>query len=150
VTSEIKAQLSEAVKSAMKQGRKREVGALRLILAAIKQHEVDSRSEMDDVQALAILNKLAKQRRESISQFAAAGRDDLVAQEQFELDLLGSYMPAAMSDSDIDSAIQSAISTVAATSPQDMGKVMGHLKKALQGRADMGVVSAKVKAVLSA
>jgi len=149
VTSDIKRRLSEATKDALKQGRKQEVGALRLILAAIKQYEVDSRSTVDDKQTLAILGKLAKQRRESISQFEAAGRDDLVAQEQFELGLLESYLPAAMDDAEVTAAIRDAIASVGAKSPQDMGKVMGVLKSALQGRADMGTVSAKVKAALS-
>jgi hypothetical protein len=146
---ELKIQLADAVKSGLKQGNKQEVGALRLMLAAIKQHEVDSREEMDDETALAILGKLAKQRRESITQFEKAGRDDLVAQERFELDLLQSYLPAGLGENEIDAAIHKAIADTGAQSPKDMGKVMGVLKNALQGRADMGAVSAKVKTLLS-
>ena len=149
MTFEIKTKLSSAVTNALKQGRKQEVGALRLVLAAIKQREVDSRTEVDDDAALVILGKLAKQRRESISHFEKAGRDDLVAQEQFELELLQSYLPAALGDEEIDAAISEAIATAQARSPKDMGKVMGLLKASLQGRADLGVVSATVKARLS-
>ena len=149
MTSEIKTKLTGAVTDALKQGRKQEVGALRLILAAIKQREVDSRTEVDDDTALAILGKLAKQRRESISHFEKAGRDDLVAQEQFELGLLQSYLPAALSDAEVDTAIGEAIAAADAHSPKDMGKVMGLLKASLQGRADLGAVSATVKARLS-
>lgn len=145
----IKTQLTNAVKDALKDGRKQEVGALRLMLAAIKQQEVDSRVEVDDVMVLAILGKLAKQRRESISHYEKAGREDLVAQERFELDLLGAYLPDPLSDTEIDSAIREAIAGAGAESPKDMGRVMGLLKVSLQGHADMGVVSAKVKAHLS-
>lgn len=149
MTCELKTRLSDAVKSALKEGRKQEVGALRLMLAAIKQQEVDSRKDVDDAAVLAILGKLAKQRRESIAQYEKAGRDDLVAQEQFELDLLGTYLPAGLSEPEIDTAIRQAVADTGAASPQDMGKVMGVLKGSLQGRADLGSVSAKVKAVLS-
>lgn len=149
MTSELKEQISSASKNALKQGRKRELGALRLMLSAIKQQEVDTREDVDDKAVLAILTKLAKQRKESISQFESAGRDDLVAQEQFELELLETYLPAAMSDADVDAAIQDAIAQTGASSAKDMGKVMGVLKAALQGRADMGAASAKVKAALT-
>ncbi|MDP6184710.1 MAG: GatB/YqeY domain-containing protein [Gammaproteobacteria bacterium] len=149
MTCAIKARLVDAVKDALKKGRKQEVGALRLILAAIQQHEVDSRTEVDDATTLTILGKLAKQRRESISQYEKAGRNDLVAQETFELDLLRSYLPEPLDDADIDKAIGEAIATAAAESPRDMGKVMGLLKASLQGRADLGVVSARVKTRLS-
>lgn len=149
MSTAIKDRLTGAVKDAMKQRRKQELGALRLILAAIKQQEVDSRAEVDDEQALAILGKLAKQRRESITQFEAAGRDDLVAQETFELDLLASYLPAALSEADIEAAVASAIAEAGASSPKDMGKVMGLLKSSLKGRADMGAVSKTVKSILA-
>ncbi len=150
MTFAIKTKLTESVKTSLKQGKKQEVGALRLILAAFKQHEVDTRTDVDDDAALAILGKMAKQRRESLSHFEKAGRDDLIAQEQFELDLLESYLPAALGDAEIDAAISEAITAAGAESPKDMGKVMGLLKASLQGRADMGVVSASVKAKLSA
>ena len=148
MTFEIKTKISEAVKTSLKQGEKQEVGALRLMLAAIKQQEVDTRTDVDDTAALAILNKLAKQRRESIGHFEKAGRDDLVQQEKFELELLQSYLPAALSDTEIEAAIRAAIETSGANSPKDMGKVMGLLKSSLQGRADMGAVSATVKTAL--
>jgi uncharacterized protein len=149
VTCDLKATLTSAVSDALKQGRKREVGALRLILAAIQRQEIDTRTEIDDPTALTILGKLAKQRRESLSQFTKAGRDDLVAQEQFELELIESYLPTRLSETEIDTAIGEAIATARAESPKELGKVMGLLKTALQGRADLGAVSAKVKARLA-
>jgi|TARA_B110000196_G_scaffold146413_1_gene126711 uncharacterized protein YqeY len=149
VSFEIKTNLSDAVITSLKQGNKKEVGALRLMLSAIKQQEVDSREPVDDDAALVILTKLAKQRRESIEQFQKGGRDDLVQQEQFELELLQSYLPKALSDDEVRAAIVEAISTSGATSPKDMGKVMGLLKGSLQGRADMGAVSGIVKSELS-
>ena len=149
MTSEIKTQLTEAVKTSLKQGKKQAVGALRLILAAIKQHEIDNRVDIDDKTAVAILGKLAKQRRESIEQFSKAGRDDLVAQEEFELALLKSYLPSELSPAEVSAAIRDAIDGAGATSPKDMGKVMGLLKTSLQGRADMSAVSATVKAELA-
>lgn len=150
MTFAIKTKLTEAVKTSLKQGKKRKVGALRLILAAFKQHEVDTRTDVDDDVALVILGKMAKQRRESLSHFEKAGRNDLIAQEQFELELLESYLPAALSDAEIEAAINEAITASGAESPNDMGKVMGLLKASLQGRADMRVVSASVKGKLSA
>jgi uncharacterized protein len=149
VTSELKATLAGAVTDALKQGRKQEVGALRLILAAIQRQEIDTRIEIDDATALTILGKLAKQRRESITQFAKADRDDLVAQERFELELIESYLPARLGDAEIDAAIREAITTAGAESAKDMGKVMVLLKTSLQGRADLGAVSAKVRAQLA-
>ncbi len=149
MTCELKARLTQATTDALKQGKKQEVGALRLMLAAIQRQEVDTRSDVDDVMVLAILGKLAKQRRESISHFEKAGRDDLVAQEQFELDLLSTYLPTDLSHAEIDTAIVDAIAAAGADSPKDMGKVMGLLKRSLRGRADMGAVSAKVKAQLT-
>ncbi len=148
MTSPIKNSLNDAAKSALKQGRKQELAALRLVLAAVKQYEVDSRETADDPAVLQILTKLAKQRRESISQFAAAGRDDLVAQESFELELIESYLPAVMDPADVERAVKAAIAEVGARSPKDMGRVMGVLKDKLQGRADMGAVSGQIKAKL--
>lgn len=150
MTNEIKSKLNESVKASLKSGEKQKVGALRLILAAIKQQEVDTRAEVDDAAALAILGKMAKQRRESISHYEKAERNDLVQQEQFELNLLESYLPAALSDAEVATAIDEAISSTGATTLKDMGKVMGVLKSSLQGRADMGAVGATVKARLSA
>ena len=150
MTFTIKSKLAETVKTSLKQGKKQEVAALRLILAGIKQQEVDTRTEVDDTAALAILGKMAKQQRESILHFEKASRDDLVAQEQFELDLLESYLPESLSDAEIERSINEAIATAGAETPKDMGKVMGLLKASLQGRADMGAVSIAVKARLSA
>lgn len=147
--SALKDRISSDVTDALKQGRKQELGALRLILAAIKQQEVDSRTDVDDEQVNSILVKLAKQRRESISQFASAGRDDLVAQEQFELELLETYLPAALDPAEIEAAIDQAISKTGASSPKDMGKVMGVLQGALKSRADMATVSQLVKSRLA-
>ena len=149
MTSEIKTQLTEAVNTSLKLGKKQAVGALRLILAAIKQHEIDNRVDIDDKTAVAILGKLAKQRRESIEQFSKAGRDDLVAQEEFELALLRGYLPSELSPAEIRAAIRDAIDGAGATAPKDIGKVMGLLKTSLQGRADMSAVSATVKAELA-
>jgi len=149
VPSALKDRISSDVTDALKQGRKQELGALRLILAAIKQQEVDSRTDVDDDQVNSILVKLAKQRRESISQFEKAGRDDLVAQERFELELLEAYLPAALGAAEIEAAVDQAISDSGATSPKDMGKVMGVLQGALKGRADMGAVSKLVKSRLA-
>ena len=129
----------------MKSGEKKTVGALRLILAAIKQQEVDTREDVDDNAILAILSKLAKQRKESITQFKLADRVDLVAQEEFELDLINEYLPAAASESDIAAELDAAIASVGASSMKDMGKVMGILKGKLEGRADFGALSKAVK-----
>ena len=149
MTDLIKQRLESDVKDALKQGRKQDLGALRLFLSAFKQYEVDNRESVSDETAIALLTRLAKQRRESIAQFDAAGRDDLVAQEQFELDLLESYLPAALGDAEIEAEIRAAMTETAATSMKDMGKVMAALKPRLQGRADMAAVSSKIKAALS-
>ena len=133
----------------MKSGEKKTVAALRLVLAALKQQEVDQRTELDDNAVLAILTKLAKQRKESIEQYQQAGREDLIAQEQFELDLITNYLPEAASEEDIAAAIDEAIATSGAESMKDMGKVMGILKGKLEGRADFGALSQAVKARLN-
>ena len=129
----------------MKAGEKKTVGALRLVLAAIKQQEVDKREEIDDNAVLAILTKLAKQRKESIEQYQQADRTDLIEQEQFELDIIGAYLPEAASEADIAAAIDEAIAATGASSMKDMGKVMGILKGKLEGRADFGALSQAVK-----
>lgn len=147
--SELKQRLSGDVKTALKAGDKQRVGALRLILAAIKQKEVDERIELDDAQVQAVLTKLVKQRQESIDQFSRAGRDDLAAKETFELELLQAYLPEALPEAELDAVIGDALSRTGATSVKDMGKVMGALKTDLAGRADMRVVSEKVKALLA-
>ena len=146
--SELKRRLNDDVKTALKARDKPRVGTLRLILAAIKQREVDERIELDDVQILAVLDKMSKQRRESIEHYRKAERADLVDQESLELDIIADYMPQPLSDAELDACIAAAFESSAATTMKDMGKVMGLLKPQLLGRADMGAVSAKVKSRL--
>ncbi len=141
----LKARIQDAVKTAMKAGDKRRVGALRLVTAAIKQREVDERIELDDSQVLAVLDKMVKQRRESIAHYEKAARDDLVEQESYEIALIQEYLPQALSQAEIGAAVAEAIAATDAVSVRDMGKVMGLLKPRLQGRADIGAVSALVK-----
>ena len=145
----LKAKLQQDMKDAMRGGDKRRLGVIRLILAAIKQREVDERIELDDAQVVSVLDKMAKQRRDSLSQYEKAGRDDLVDQEKFELDLLKTYLPEQLGDAEIDALIEDAIQATGASSMKDMGKIMGQLKPKLQGRADMGAVSGRIKARLS-
>ncbi len=145
----VKETLQQDMKAAMRGADKRRLGVIRLIMAAIKQREVDERIELDDTQTIAVLDKMAKQRRESIDQFQKAGRDDLVEQESFELEILKAYLPEQLGDAEVDALIAEAIETTGASSMKDMGKVMGLLRDKLQGRADMGAVSARIKARLS-
>jgi uncharacterized protein YqeY len=145
----LKSRLSADMKAALRAGDKARLGAIRLMLAAIKQREIDNRSELDEAQALAVLDKMVKQRRESIVQYESARREDLVAIEQFELEVIREYMPAMLSDVEIDRLIDAAQTQTGASGLQDMGKLMAHLKRQLQGRADMAAVSSRVKARLS-
>lgn len=145
---EIKKRIQEDVKAAMKAKDKPRLDTLRQISAAFKQREVDERIDIDDALAITILDKLAKQRRESIEQYEAAGRDDLVAQEQFELEVIKGYLPQPLSAAEIDLLIAKAIDAASAASIKDMGKVMSQLKPEIQGRADMSAVSALVKTKL--
>lgn len=145
----IKEQLNADLISAMRAQDKKSLGALRLITAAIKQIEVDERIEVDEIRLLAILDKLAKQRKESISQFTTAGRDDLVAQEEFELRLINQYLPEPLSDAELTNIVEQTLHELGAEKISDMGKVMAQLKPLLQGRADMGKVSAMLKNKLS-
>jgi len=147
--ADIKSQISDDVKAAMRSKDKERLGALRLIQAAFKQKEVDERIELSDEQVIVILDKMAKQHRDSITQFKDANRDDLVKIEQFELDIIDAYLPAKLSDEEISALIEGAISKSGAESIKDMGKVMGMLKGELQGCADMGKVSGLIKAKLS-
>ncbi len=147
--AEIKSRINEDVKAAMRSKDKERLGALRLIQAAFKQKEVDERIELSDEQTLAILDKMAKQHRDSIEQFKTANRDDLVEVEQKELDIIEEYLPAQLSEDEINTFIEDAISKTGADSIKDMGKVMGVLKGQLQGRADMGKVSGLIKARLN-
>ncbi|MEE9357567.1 GatB/YqeY domain-containing protein [Candidatus Vondammii sp. HM_W22] len=141
--------IRDDMKAAMKGGEKRRLGIIRLILAAIKQREVDERVEMDDQQTLLILDKMVKQRRDSIEQFEKADRNDLAEQEAYEIEVLKDYLPEALSDDEITALIAEAITASGAESIRDIGKVMGQLKPKMQGRADMGAVSAQVKQQLN-
>ncbi|MDE0007656.1 MAG: GatB/YqeY domain-containing protein [Gammaproteobacteria bacterium] len=143
--SELKNTIGAATTAAMRARDRRRVGALRLVNAEIKRVEVDERRELADADVLQVLTKMLKQRRDSLRQYRDAGRDDLADQEQFEIDLIDEFMPQAATDADIAQAIDEAVASVGATSMRDMGKVMGALRGSLQGRADMGRVSALVK-----
>lgn len=138
------------MKAAMRAHDKPKLGVIRLLLAAIKQREVDERIELSDEQILATLDKMVKQRRESIVQFDKAGRDELSAQEKFEIGVLQDYLPEPLSEDEISGMIEQAIASTGAASIRDMGKVMGLLKPKMQGRADMGAVSAVIKQKLNA
>lgn len=145
----LKDRITEDMKAAMRSKDAPRLAAIRLLLAAMKQREVDERVTLSDADVIAIVDKLLKQRRESIAQFGKAGRDDLVAGEQFEVTVLSAYMPQPLSESEVAAAIGDAIATTGAAVPGDMGKVMGVLKGRLAGRADLSAVSALVKARLS-
>jgi hypothetical protein len=147
--SALKDQIQDAMKTAMKSGEKERLAVIRLIMSAMKQVEVDERTELDDNRVLGILDKMVKQRRESISQFNAGGREDLAAREQAEIDVISDFLPQALSDDEIEAIINQAISDSGATSMKDMGKVMGMIKPQITGRADMGAVSGKIKSLLS-
>ncbi len=147
--SALKARLSDDMKAAMRSGDKQRLGTIRLVQAAIKQREVDERIQLDDAQVLHVLEKMLKQRRDSVAQYEAAQREDLAAQERYEIGVIESYLPAQLSDSEIDALIASAIADAGATSARDMGKVMALLKERAAGRADFGALSQKVKAKLS-
>ena len=146
---DLKHQIKEDVKTAMRSKEKDRLAALRFITASIKQREVDERIELDDIQVMAVLDKMAKQHRDSIQQYTKAERRDLIEIEQFELDIILSYLPRPLDTAEINAGIDEAITATGAASMRDMGKVMGQLKPALQGRADMGKVSALVKARLN-
>lgn len=147
-TATLTARITEDMKSCMRSGDKQRLGTIRLILAAIKQREIDERIKLDDTQVLVVLDKMLKQRRESITQYQNAARQDLADQEIFEVGVIQHYMPAQLSDAEVDAEIQAAITATGAATIKDMGKVMGQLKTKLQGRADMGAVGVKIKARL--
>jgi uncharacterized protein YqeY len=146
----LKSRLQDDMKSSMKSGNKKRLGVIRLMLSAIKQIEVDERIELDNERITTVLDKMAKQRRESITQFDSAGRDDLTAIEQAELEIILEYLPEALSDAEINDLVEQSINATGAVTIKDMGKLMGMLKPQLQGRADMGKVSQLIKARLSA
>ncbi|MBK1720144.1 GatB/YqeY domain-containing protein [Thiocystis violacea] len=141
----LKQQIQDDMKAAMKAGEKARLGVIRLILAAVKQREVDERIELDDAQVLAVLDKMLKQRRDSITQYSDAGREDLAEVERFEVGVIQGYLPAALSDQEIGDLLDAAIVASGASAMSDMGKVMAVLRPQVQGRADMGAVSALVK-----
>jgi uncharacterized protein YqeY len=141
----LKDRLTEDMKNAMRAGEKERLATIRLALAAIKQREVDERISLDDTQVLAVLEKMIKQRREAITQFAAGKRPDLVAKENSEIVVIQAYLPAQLAEAELDSLISEAIAASGATSLKDMGKVMAAVKPKVQGRADMGAVSARIK-----
>ena len=145
----LKARIQEDMKSAMRAGEKDKLANIRMVMAAIKQREVDERIELDDPQVLSVIDKMVKQRRESIGHFAAGGRADLVAKEEAELRLLSAYLPAPLSDSELDALISAAVTATGAASIKDMGKVMAAIKAKAAGRADMAAVGARIKARLS-
>lgn len=141
----LKQQLTDDMKTAMKAGEKDRLGVIRLVLAAIKQREVDERIELDDAAVLAVLEKMVKQRKDSVSQYEAAGREDLAAIERAEIAIIDTYLPAKLGEAEIVAAIDDAIAATGAASPADIGKLMGMLKPKLAGQADMGLVSKLVK-----
>ena len=145
----LKERITEDMKSAMRSGEKDRLATIRLVLAAIKQREVDERIALDDTQVLAVLEKMIKQRREAITQFEAGGRADLVAKETAEIGVLQPYLPAQLGEAELDGIIAEAIASTGAASVKDMGKVMAAVKAKAAGRADMGAVSARIKAKLS-
>jgi len=147
--SPLKGQITEDVKGAMKAGEKDRLKVLRLITAAIKQVEIDERIELDDVAVLGILNKMVKQRRDSITQFTQGDRQDLADIEQDEIEVIEAYLPEQLSEEDLDQLVDEAIATTGAEGIRDMGKVMAAVKAKAEGRADMGAASAKVKARLN-
>ncbi len=145
----MKQQLTDDMKAAMKAGEKHKLGVIRLINAAIKQKEVDERVELDDTAVIAVLDKMVKQRKDSVTQFVAASREDLAEIERAEIVVIEAYLPAKMDEAEIVAAIQAAIAETGATGAADMGKLMGALKPKLAGQADMGLVSKLVKQQLS-
>jgi uncharacterized protein YqeY len=146
--SELKARITDDMKTAMKGGDKPRLGVIRLILAALKQREVDERITLDDAQVLHVLEKMLKQRRDSVTQYEAAKREDLAGQERYEIGVIEAYLPAQLSDAELDALIEQCVADSGATSPRDMGKVMALLKERAAGCADMGALSRRVKARL--
>lgn len=145
----LKATLQQDQIKAMKAGEKKRLQVIRLIMSAIKQLEVDSRKELTDDDVIATLGKMVKQRRDSFSQYSDAGRDDLAEQEAYEIDIIEEYLPESLSDEEVAAIIDQVIAATGASSPADMGKVMGQLKAKLQGRADMGAASTQVRQKLA-
>ena len=146
--ADLKARILDETKTAMKARDKARVGALRMMSADVQRVEVDERRTLSDEDVLGVLNRMLKQRRDALAQFEGAGREDLAAQERFEIEVIEGFMPAAMSEAEIEALVERVVAETGATGIQDMGKVMAAVKAAISGRADMAVVSAKVKARL--
>ena len=144
----LKARITEDMKAAMRSGEKDRLSCIRMLQAGIKQREVDERVELDDTQVLAVIDKMIKQRKESVAQFQAGNRADLVAKESAEIDVLTGYLPAQLGAAELDAMVKEAIASTGAASMKDMGKVMGILKPKVQGRTDMGALSARIKSAL--
>jgi uncharacterized protein len=144
----LKARITEDMKAAMRSGEKDRLSCIRMLQAGIKQREVDERIELDDAQVLAVIEKMIKQRRESVAQFQAGNRADLVAKESAEIALLTGYLPAQLGDAELATLVREAVASTGASSMKDMGKVMAALKPKVQGRADMGALSARIKSAL--
>ena len=147
--SDLQKQIQTAAITAMKSGEKERLKVIRLITSSMKQIEIDERIELDDARVIAVLDKMVKQRRESIAQFKTAGRDDLITQECFEIDIIQEYLPQALSEDEVTDIVNQAIEKTGASSIKDMGKVMGLVRPQIIGRADMGEVSGRIKAQLS-
>ncbi|WP_049623658.1 GatB/YqeY domain-containing protein [Frateuria defendens] len=145
----LKQQLTEDMKTAMRGGDKHRLGVIRLILAAVKQREVDERVELDDAQILAVLEKMLKQRKDSVGQYEAAGREDLAEVERAEMTVIEAYLPAKLDEAEVDALIEAAIAETGASSARDMGKVVAAVKAKAAGRADMAQASARIKARLA-
>jgi uncharacterized protein YqeY len=150
MSTTLKERITDDMKAAMRAGEKERLGTIRMLQAAIKQREVDERITLDDTQVLAVVEKMLKQRKESIAQFEQGGRTDLADKERSEIAQLQAYLPEQLSDADVDALIKAAIASTGAASVKDMGKVMGVVKAQAAGKADMGAVSARIKAALSA
>jgi uncharacterized protein YqeY len=144
----LKARITEDMKAAMRSGEKDRLSCIRMLQAGIKQREVDERIELDDAQVVAVIDRMIKQRKESVAQFQAGNRADLVAKESAEIDVLSAYLPAQLGAAELDAMIKDAIGATGAASMKDMGKVMGVLKPKVQGRTDMGALSARIKSAL--
>jgi uncharacterized protein YqeY len=144
----LKARITEDMKAAMRAGEKDRLSCIRMLQAGIKQREVDERVQLDDAQVLAVIDKMIKQRKESIAQFEAGNRADLVAKESAEIALLSAYLPAQLGDAELETLIREAVASAGASSMKDMGKVMAILKPKVQGRTDMGALSARIKSAL--
>jgi uncharacterized protein YqeY len=146
--STLKERITEDMKTAMRGGDKDRLGLIRMLQAAIKQREVDERIQLDDAQTLSVIEKMIKQRKESVAQFQTGGREDLVAKENAEIAVLQGYLPAQLSEAELDAIVRDAIASTGAASVKDMGKVMAIVKQKAAGRADMGAVGARIKAAL--